>query len=83
MVVSVGSRVSREEGLLGMGDGKEIMGTLDTLEVREEKLRFPENLLWTGLGPWIRCAICIQLKSYSHSKRGGVRTLSHKETAEV
>lgn len=50
MVVSVGSRVSREEGLLGMGDGEETMGTLDTLEVREEKLRFSENLLGTGLG---------------------------------
>lgn len=38
MVVSVGSRVSREEGLLEMGDGEETMGTLDVLEVREEKL---------------------------------------------
>lgn len=63
MVVSVGSRVSREEGLLGMGAGEETMGTLDTLEVREEKLRFSENLLGTGLGPWIRCATCIQFNS--------------------
>lgn len=55
--------LSREEGLLGIGDGEEIMVTVDTSEVTEEKLQFSEFLLWTGIGPWFRCSICIQLKS--------------------
>lgn len=55
--------LSREEGLLGIGHGEEIMVTVDTSEVTEEKLQFSEFLLGTGIGPWFRCSICIQLKS--------------------
>lgn len=59
------------------------MVTVDTSEVTEEKLLFSEFLLWTRIDPWFRCSICIQLKSYNHSKRGGVSTPSHKEETEI
>lgn len=69
--------------MLGIGDGEEIMVTVNTSEVTEEKLLFSEFLLWTRIDPWFRCSICIQLKSYNHSKRGGVSTPSHKEETEI